>query len=65
MFKLFLLLTGITVVQYTITNAQLEEGCSLTGQYYTGEYETGCYEVPEELIGGYFIDCETIPGYWT
>lgn len=55
---------GLSTIHYTITNAQLEEWCVLTGQYYTGEYQTGCIEIPEELTGGY-LECETIPGYWT
>lgn len=40
--KLFLLVFGLTAVQYAYQSsfAQLETGCTLTGQYYTGEYQT-------------------------
>lgn len=69
LFKLFLLLMGITVIQYTYTHtqtfAELETGCTMTGQYFTGEYETWCIDIPEELTGGYLIDCETLTGYRT
>ena len=68
-FKLFLLLMGITFVQYTSiqtkTFAELTTGCILTGQYLTGQYETWCVEVPQSFTGGYFIDCEILSGYWT
>lgn len=68
-FKLFLLLMGITFVQYisihTKTFAELAIGCSMTGQYMTGQYQEWCVEIPESLTGGYFIDCETISWYRT
>ena len=65
--KLVLLVLGLSAVQYIHRSAfaQLENGCTMTGAYYTGEYQTGCIEVPEEITGGYLIDCQTIPGYFT
>ncbi|MEI6673422.1 MAG: hypothetical protein WCL02_09345 [bacterium] len=40
--KLFTLILGLTVIEYTTTStfAELANGCVLTGQYYTGQYQT-------------------------
>lgn len=70
--KLFLLVLWLSVVEYSYnsTFAQLASGCVLTGEYYTGEYETWWYLTGQELTWGYltwwtFVDCVTIPGYFT
>lgn len=65
--KLFLLLFGISFVQYAYhqTFAQLATGCVFTGQYYTGEYQTWGYLTWQELTWGYMTWCTTLSGYRT
>lgn len=64
--KLVLLVMWLTVVQHSLwTQAQLDTGCVLTGQYYTWEVQTWCTRVPEQVSEGTLEWCITIPGYWT
>lgn len=64
--KLVLLVMWMTVVQHSLgTQAQLDSGCVLTGQYYTWEVQTWCTRVPEQMSEGTLEWCITIPGYWT
>lgn len=65
--KLFLLVLGLSVVEYTYntTFAQLASGCTLTGQYYTWEYQTWGYLTGQELTWGSLVDCVAVSGYRT
>lgn len=65
--KLFLLVLGLSVVEYSYnsTFAQLQTGCTLTGQYYTWEYQTWEYLTGQELTWGTLINCVTLSWYFT
>jgi len=65
--KLFLLLLGLSVVQYSYNTifAEWTTGCTFTWQYYTWEYQTWGYLTWQELTWGYLTGCTTIPGYRT
>lgn len=65
--KLFTLILGLTVIEYTTTStfAELANGCVLTGQYYTGQYQTWWYITWQTLTSWYQTWCVIISWYRT